>query len=80
MAAGVAAMADFFWLMKAQIERISRYFPLSHDVPWVDDQRVVSGIIHVIRNGLRWRDAPAAYGPQRTLYNRTLRKTSPLRR
>jgi transposase len=63
-------MADLFWLTKTQIERISRYFPLSHGVPRVDDQRVVSGIIHVIRNGLRWRDAPAEYGPHKTLYNR----------
>ena len=34
---------------------------------------MVSGIIHVIRNGLRWRDASAAYGPYKTLYNRFLR-------
>jgi putative transposase len=34
---------------------------------------VVSGIIHVIRSGLRWRDAPAAYGPHKTLYNRCIR-------
>ena len=30
----------------------------------------MSGIIFVNRNGLRWRDAPAAYGPHKTLYNR----------
>jgi transposase len=42
-------------------------------VPRVDDQRVVSGIIHVIRNGLRCRDAPAEYGPHKTLYNRFIR-------
>ena len=66
-------MADLFWLTKTQIERISRYFPLSHGVPRVDDRRVVSGIIHVIRNGLRWRDAPAEYGPHKTLYNRFIR-------
>jgi transposase len=29
---------------------------------------VVSGIIYVIRNGLRWRDAPAVYDPHKTLY------------
>jgi transposase len=39
----------------------------------MDDQRVVSGIIHVIRNDLRWRDAPAEYGPHQTLNNRFLR-------
>jgi transposase len=66
-------MADLFWLTKTQIERISRYLPLSHGVSRVDDQRVVSGIIHVIRNGLRWRGAPAEYGPHKTLYNRFIR-------
>jgi transposase len=35
-----------------------------------DDRKVLSGIIHVVRNGLRWRDAPAEYGPHKTLYNR----------
>jgi transposase len=25
------------------------------DDQWVDDQRVVSGILHVIHNGLSWR-------------------------
>jgi transposase len=39
----------------------------------VDDRRVVSGIVHAIRNGLRWRDAPAVYGPHKTLYNRFVR-------
>ena len=68
-------MADLFWLTRAQIRRIAPYFPLSHGVPRVDDQRVVSGIIHVIRNGLRWRDAPAEYGPHKTLRNRFVRWT-----
>jgi putative transposase len=66
-------MADLFWLTKAQIRRITSYFPLSHGMPRVDDQRAVSGILHVIRNGLRWRDAPAEYGPHKTLYNRFIR-------
>ena len=39
----------------------------------MDDRRVLSGIIHVIRNGLRWRDAPSDYGPHKTLYNRCAR-------
>ena len=42
-------------------------------VPRVDDRRVISGIIHVIRNGLMWRDAPTACGPRKTLYNRFFR-------
>jgi transposase len=27
----------------------------------------------MIRNGLRWRDAPAAYGPHQAIYNRFIR-------
>ena len=62
-------MADLCRLATTQLRRIERYFPLAHGVPRVDDWRVVSGIIHVIRNGLRWRDAPSACGPHKTLYN-----------
>ena len=32
--------------------------------------RVLSGIIYIQRNGLRWKDAPRDYGPHKTLYNR----------
>ena len=35
--------------------------------------RVISGIIFVIRNGLRWRDLPSSYGPHKTIYNRFIR-------
>ncbi len=42
-------------------------------MPRVDDRRVLSGILFVIRNGLRWRDAPAGYGPHKTIYNRFIR-------
>jgi len=31
---------------------------------------VLSGIIFINRNGLRWSDAPKEYGPAKTLYNR----------
>lgn len=66
-------MSDLFWLSEDQLAKIAPYFPLSHGVPRVDDRRVVSGIIFVIRNGLRWRDAPSDYGPHKTLYNRFIR-------
>ena len=66
-------MADIFLLSPAQMRRIKPFFPLSHGIPRVDDRRVISGIIFVIRNGLRWRDAPPAYGPHKTLYNRFIR-------
>ena len=58
-------MGGLFWLTKAQMRLISPHFPLSHGVARVDDRRVASGIVFVLKSGLRWRDAPAAYGPQR---------------
>ncbi len=39
----------------------------------MDDRRVLSGIVYVIRHGLQWRDAPAAYGPHKPLYTRFIR-------
>ena len=66
-------MSDLIWLSDEQMARIQPYFPLSHGVPRVDDRRIVSGIIFVIRNGLRWRDAPKDYGPHKTIYNRFIR-------
>src|SRR5674536_382111 len=69
-ARGGVAMTDLFLLSEAQMRRIEPFFPLSHGVPRVDDRRVISGIVFVIRNGLRWRDAPREYGPHKTVYNR----------
>ena len=66
-------MNDLLWLSAAQMRRIKPCFPLSHGVARVDDRRIVSGIIFVIKNGLRWRDAPKAYGPHKTIYNRFIR-------
>ena len=63
-------MSNLYWLSEAQMDRQRPYFPKSHGVPRVDDRRVLSGIIFINRNGLRWRDAPAEYGPHKTLYNR----------
>ena len=66
-------MGDLFLLSETQMRRIAPFFPLSHGVARVDDRRVVSGIVFVIRNGLRWRDAPKDYGPHKTVYNRFVR-------
>ena len=51
-------------------ERLKPFFPKSHGKLRVDDRRVLSGIIFINRNGLRWCDAPREYGPPKTLYNR----------
>ena len=63
-------MSNLFWLTDAQMERLKSFFPKSHGKPRVDDRRVLSGIIFINRNGLRWCDAPREYGPHKTLYNR----------
>ncbi len=66
-------MPDYYCLTEPQLERIKPYFPRSHGKSRVDERRLISGIIHVIRNGLKWRDAPQVYGPHKTLYNRFVR-------
>ena len=63
-------MSNLFWLTDEQMERLKPFFPKSHGKPRVDDRRVLSGIIFINRNGLRWCDAPREYGPPKTLYNR----------
>lgn len=66
-------MGDVFMLSRKQLNRIKRHFPTPHGKPRVDDLRVISGIMYVIRQGLQWKDAPEAYGPHKTLYNRFVR-------
>jgi transposase len=39
----------------------------------VDDRRVISGIVQMLKSGGRWVDAPFDYGPRKTLYNRFVR-------
>ena len=63
-------MSDLYWLTEEQMERLRPFFPKSHGKPRVDDRRVLSGIVFVNCNGLRWRDAPKEYGLHKTLYNR----------
>ena len=66
-------MSDLFYLNEAQLNLIKPFFPPSHGIARVDDLRVISGIIHVIKRGLQWRGAPKEYGPHKTLYNRFVR-------
>ena len=66
-------MSNLYWLTDAQMERLKPFFPKSHGKPRVDDRRVLSGIIFINRNGLRWCDAPKEYGPAKPLYNRLKR-------
>jgi transposase len=66
-------MAELFLLSPAQMRRIEPFFPRSRGLPRIEDRRVVSGIVYVIRHGLQWRNAPRGYGPHKTLYNRFVR-------
>lgn len=67
-------MAGEFWLSDGQWARLAPLLPNKpRGVPRVDDRRVISGIVHVLQSGCRWRDAPAIYGPPKTLYNRNVR-------
>lgn len=64
-------MANRFWLSDAQWKAIEPHLPKNQPgARRVDDRRVLSGIIHVLQSGCRWRDCPAEYGPHTTLYNR----------
>jgi transposase len=65
---------DYFWLDEGQFARLEPHLPSdTRGKPRVDDRRVISGIIHVLKSGARWADAPAVYGPRKTLYNRFVR-------
>src|SRR5690348_13004316 len=65
---------DSFWLSDEQFARLKPHLPSdTRGKPRVDDRRVISGIIHVLKCGCRWIDAPSAYGPRKTLYNRFVR-------
>ena len=68
-------MSDhLFWLTDDCFARLKPLLPNKvRGVARVDDRRVISGIIHVLKSGCRWVDAPSEYGPRKTLYNRFVR-------
>jgi transposase len=65
---------DQFWLTEQQFSKIEPHLPAdTRGKARVDDRRVISGIVHVLKSGGRWIDAPPEYGPRKTLYNRYVR-------
>lgn len=66
-------MPDLVLLSVAQKRRIEPFFPRPRGLPCVDDRRVISGIVCVLRHRLQWKDAPSGYEPPKTLYNRFVR-------
>jgi transposase len=60
-----------FWLSDEAWAAIEPHLPKNQPgARRVDDRRVISGIIHVLKVGCRWCDCPADYGPPTTIYNR----------
>lgn len=65
---------NLFWLTDEQWQQIEPYLPTDvRGKDRVDDRRVISGILHVLRSGCRWCDCPPEYGPSTTIYNRFVR-------
>ena len=65
-----------FWLNDKQWAQIKPYLPTNQTGPARDDdRRIISGIIHMLQCGARWRDCPPDYGPYTTIYNRFNRWT-----
>lgn len=64
-------MGVLFWLSDEQWRAIEPLLPKNQPgARRVDDRRVISGIIHVLKIGCRWCDCPSDYGPSTTVYNR----------
>ncbi len=64
-------MSHLFWLSDGQWALIEPHVPRNQPgARRVDDRRVISGIIHVLKTGCRWCDCPPEYGPSTTIYNR----------
>jgi len=50
---------NLFWLSDEQWKRIEPCLPTDvRGVERVDDRRVISGIVHVVKSGCRWCDCP----------------------
>ena len=66
--------SNLFWLSDEQWSRIEPHLPTDvRGKERVDDRRIISGIVHVLKSGCRWKDCPAEYGPYTTVYNRFTR-------
>ncbi len=66
--------SNLIWLSDEQWSAIQPLLPTDvRGKERVDDRRVISGIIFVIKSGCRWCDCPPEYGPAKTIYNRFVR-------
>src|SRR5688572_8873967 len=66
--------SNLFWLNDEQWRQIEPHLPTDvRGKERVDDRKVISGILYVLRCGCRWKDCPPEYGPPTTIYNRFVR-------
>lgn len=67
---------SLFWLSDAAWAAIEPHLPKNQPgARRVDDRRVISGIVHMLKCGGRWQDCPADYDPPTTVYNRWNRRS-----
>jgi len=67
----MARKREVYWLSDVEWAAIQPHLPSGRrGARRVDDRRVISGIMHMLRSGGRWKDCPAVYGPYTTIYNR----------
>ena len=63
-----------YWIEDKKWENIEPHLPTDvRGIERVDDRRIISGIVHVLKSGCRWSDCPKEYGPAKTVYNRFVR-------
>jgi transposase len=62
---------QLYWVSDGEWKKLEPLLPRGRrGAHRVDDRRVISGILHMLRSGARWRDCPPEYGPYTTIYNR----------
>jgi transposase len=65
---------NLFWLNDEQWERIKPHLRRDgRGSKRMDDRRVISAIVHVLKTGCSWSECPDAYGSHTAIYNRFAR-------
>jgi transposase len=68
-------MTHLFWLSGDAWAAIDPHLPHGKPgKPRANYRRVISGLLHVLKTGCRWRDCPSKYGPYTTIYRWSKRR------
>ena len=66
--------ADLFWFSEEQWSKIQPHLRRNQRGPErKDGRRILSGIMHVMKVGCRWKDCPRTPARTKTIYNRFAR-------